>query len=118
MTAPIDLSSSANAGIQWANDFIDDVLTDSLGEVEVTIDGGATWTSVWRTTDMSAGPGTQTADMSFAAGHSGVRRAFTTTRSTATGGRSTTWPSGRLPARSSPAASWSATSATPTRVSA
>ena len=76
VTAPIDLSSSANAGIQWANDFIDDVLTDSLGEVDVTIDGGATWTNVWRTTDILAGPGTQTADMSFAAGHSGVQARF------------------------------------------
>ena len=52
------------------------MLTDSLGEVDVTIDGGATWTNVWRTTDILAGPGTQTADMSFAAGHSGVQARF------------------------------------------
>ena len=62
--------------IQWANDFIDDGLTDSLAEVDVTIDGGATWTNVWRTTDSLAGPGTQTADMSFAAGHAGVQARF------------------------------------------
>ena len=76
MTPPIDLTSSPNAAIQWANDFFDDVLTESLGEVDVTIDGGATWTNVWRTTQAVLGPGTVTADMTFAAGHAGVQARF------------------------------------------
>ncbi len=76
ITPPIDLSSSPNAAIQWANDLIDDELTNTLADVDVSIDGGATWTNVWHSTLGVPGPGTLTADMSFAAGHAGVQARF------------------------------------------
>ena len=43
----MDLSSVANAAIRWANDFIDGGVRRPA-EVEVSIDGGATWTNVWQ----------------------------------------------------------------------
>jgi len=76
VTAPIDLSSSPDAALQWANDLIDDELTETLADVDVTLDGGATWTNVWHSTLGVPGPGTVTADMSFAAGHAGVQARF------------------------------------------
>jgi hypothetical protein len=74
VTAPIDLSSSGNAAIRWANDFIDG--GGHTAEVEVSIDGGASWTSVWRAAGSTPGPGTILADMSFAAGHANVQLRF------------------------------------------
>jgi hypothetical protein len=76
VTPPIDLSSSANAAIRWANDFINTGVT-AIAEVDVSADGGgATWTNVWRADETISGPGTLTADMSFAAGHAGVQARF------------------------------------------
>jgi len=76
VTPPIDLSSSSNAAIQWANDFINTGVS-AIAEVDVSTDGGgATWSNVWRADETVAGPGTLTADMSFAAGHSGVQARF------------------------------------------
>ena len=76
VTPVVDLSGSANAAIRWANDFIASGFGD-LGEVDVTIDGGATWTNVWKAPVAGLpGPGIQTADMSFAAGHAAVQARF------------------------------------------
>ena len=76
LTPVVDLSGSANAAIRWANDFIATGFGD-LAEVDVTIDGGVTWTNVWKAPLTSVpGPGIQTADMSFAAGHAAVQARF------------------------------------------
>jgi len=75
LTPTIDLSSSPNAAIRWANAFIDSGFGD-VAEVDVTIDGGATWTNVWKAPGNLPGPGTVTADMSFAAGHASVQARF------------------------------------------
>ena len=75
VSPPIDLSSSANAAIRFANDFLDGGNND-IAEVEVSIDGGENWTSIWRASGSAPGPGTITADMSFAAGHAGVQVRF------------------------------------------
>ena len=76
VTPPIDLSSSTNAAIRWANDFISTGFGD-VADVDVSIDGGATWTNVWHGPDQGLpGPGTVTADMSFAAGHASVKARF------------------------------------------
>ena len=75
VTPPIDLSSIGNAAIRWANDFLDGGSGDTA-EVEVSIDGGTSWTSVWKASGSIPGPGTITADMSFAAGHANVRVRF------------------------------------------
>ncbi len=75
VTPPIDLSASPNAAIRWANDFIDTGFGD-IAEVDVSTDGGATWANVWKAPGGVPGPGTITADMSFAAGHAAVQARF------------------------------------------
>jgi len=76
ITPPIDLSSSPNAAIRWANDFISTGFGD-VGDVDVSIDGGASWINVWHVPALGlAGPGIVTADMSFAAGHANVKARF------------------------------------------
>ncbi len=44
VTPSVDLSGSANAAIHWANDYRD---FDSTADVDVSTDGGATWTNIW-----------------------------------------------------------------------
>ncbi len=75
MTPTMDLSSVGNAAIRFASDFLDGGFGDTA-EVEVSIDGGATWTSVWKAAGSAPGPSTVTADMSFAAGHANVQARF------------------------------------------
>ncbi len=75
VTPPIDLSSDVNAAIRWANDFIDTGVL-ATADVDVTTDGGVNWTNVWHADATVAGPGTSTADLSFAAGHAGVQARF------------------------------------------
>ncbi len=75
VTPPIDLSSRSTAVIQWANDFVD-LGSGTLAAVEVSTDGGASWTTVWQAPGDLPGPGVQIADMSFAAGHANVLARF------------------------------------------
>jgi hypothetical protein len=75
VTPPVDLSASANASIRWANDFIE-AGYGSHGYVDVSTDGGTTWTTVWQSPGDVPGPGTLTADMSFAAGQASVQARF------------------------------------------
>ncbi|HTY40967.1 MAG TPA: S-layer homology domain-containing protein [Thermoanaerobaculia bacterium] len=74
VTPSLDLSELPNAGILWANDYED---LDSVADVDVSTDGGASWTNVWEAAGVSVpGPGYQFADMSFAAGQSNVQARF------------------------------------------
>ena len=76
ITPVVDLSGLSNAAIRWANDFIATGFGD-LAEIDVTIDGGATWVNVWKgPVSGLPGPGIQTADMSLAAGHAAVQARF------------------------------------------
>jgi hypothetical protein len=75
ITPLMDLTGKTTAAIQWANDFIDQN-SGSVASVDVSIDGGATWTNVWQAIHDVPGPGLQIADMSFAAGHANVRARF------------------------------------------
>ncbi len=75
MTPPVDLSASANAAVRWANDFIE-AGYGSHAYVDVTTDGGTTWTTVWQAASDVPGPGTLTADMSFASGKANVQARF------------------------------------------
>ncbi len=75
VTPPIDLSASGSAAIQWANDFID-MGYGSVANVDVSADGGTSWTNVWQATSDLPGPGTQIADMSLGAGHANARARF------------------------------------------
>ncbi len=75
VTPPMDLSASANAVIQWANDFVD-LGSGTFAVVEVSIDGGDNWTTVWQAPGDLPGPGNQLVDISFAAGHANVLARF------------------------------------------
>ncbi len=75
VTPPIDLSSLSSAAVRWANDFINDGVSSSA-DVDASVDGGATWVNVWHSDATVSGPGTATADLSFAAGHANVRLRF------------------------------------------
>jgi hypothetical protein len=73
VTAPIDLSGRTSATIQWANDYVIDEFLPSAVNVDVSADGGTSWTTVWqRGNSPLPGPGLQVADMSFAAGSANV----------------------------------------------
>ena len=75
VTPPMDLSSRSSAAIQWANDFID-MQYGSVAMVDVSADGGASWTNVWQAPGDLPGPNTQIADLSFAAGQANVQARF------------------------------------------
>ncbi len=75
VTRPVDLSGRTSAAIQWANDFID-LDSGTSGTVDVSVDGGATWTNIWQAPGDLPGPGTQIADLSFAAGRPDVLARF------------------------------------------
>ena len=75
VTPPVDLSALPTAAIRWNNDYL--YANDSTADVDVSIDGGATWTNVWeRGLPDAPGPDVESADMSFAAGHAGVQARF------------------------------------------
>jgi hypothetical protein len=76
VTPTMDLSGRTSAAIQWANDYITDEFEPSVVSVDVTIDGGDNWVTVWTAEDSIPGPGTRIADMSFAAGHASVAARF------------------------------------------
>ncbi len=73
---PIDLTGRSRAAIRWANDLIN-FGSGAISSVDASADGGATWRNVWRETGPDLpGPGTQIADMSFAAGQPDARVRF------------------------------------------
>ena len=75
VTPPVDLSALPTAAIRWNNDYV--YANGSTADVDVSIDGGATWTNVWeRGLPDAPGPDVESADMSFAAGHAGVQARF------------------------------------------
>ena len=76
VTPTMDLSGRTSAAIQWANDYITDQFEPSVVSVDVSDDGGSSWTNVWMRESDVRGPGDQIADMSFAAGHANAAVRF------------------------------------------
>src|SRR4029077_7753978 len=76
VTPPLDLSGKTTAAIRFASDFVD-MGFGATAKVDVSSDGGATWTNIWQapTPDLP-GPSSPIADLSFAAGHSDVQARF------------------------------------------
>ncbi len=74
-TPTINLSGAASARIEWHNDYHD---LDSIADVDVSTDGGATWTNVWRRAGVDErGPGLQSVDLTaLAAGQPSVEARF------------------------------------------
>ncbi len=81
VTPSLDMSSLANAVIQWNTEFIQCSFCDrtQVGDVDISTDGGTTWTNVWEATgsDNIVGPSVQSADISgVAAGQANVKARF------------------------------------------
>ncbi len=76
VTPSMDLSGRTSAALQWANDYIIDEFLPSVASVDVSGDGGATWTTVFRQEGALPGPGNQIVDISFAAGQPSVVARF------------------------------------------
>jgi hypothetical protein len=76
VTPAMDLSGRTSAALQWANDYIIDEFLPSVASVDVSADGGATWTTVFQQENALPGPGQQIVDISFAAGQPNVVARF------------------------------------------
>jgi N-acetylneuraminic acid mutarotase len=75
ITPVLDLSGDANPVLQFHNDYFG--FPNQTGEVDVSTDGGTTWTSVWQhTSDSVRGPDLETVPIPQAAGQSNVEVRF------------------------------------------
>jgi hypothetical protein len=74
----VDLSKLDAPSIGFANDFTmwDYTVPSGIGDVDVSIDGGATWTNVWRDDLLDAGPKRVDVPMPMAAHQPDVRVRF------------------------------------------
>jgi len=74
-TPVLNLAGSINPHVEWHNDYFDQ---NSIADVDISIDAGATWTNVWRRQGVDErGPGLQSVDVSaLAAGQPAVEARF------------------------------------------
>lgn len=74
----VDLSGLDAPSIGFANDFTmwDYTVPSGIGDVDVSIDGGATWTNVWRDDLLDAGPERVNVAIPMAAHQANVRVRF------------------------------------------
>jgi N-acetylneuraminic acid mutarotase len=71
----LDFTGKANPVLKFATDYFE--FSNSTADVDVSVDGGATWSNVWRrTTANQRGPNTQTVDLAAAANKAGVQVRF------------------------------------------
>jgi len=65
-TPPVDFSTFLTAQVRFNSDYID---LDSVADVDISTDGGTTWTNVWEVAgEDSPGPSVQSVDISKLAG--------------------------------------------------
>ncbi len=74
VSPPIDLSDTATPAVWFSTDYSDG--PSSTADVDVSLDGGSTWTTVWRRTNPSVFESREQVPIPQAAGHSGVRVRF------------------------------------------
>ena len=75
-TPSVDLSGVPAPVLQWNNDLRDDY-ADEVADVDLSTDGGSSWTNVWHREAVSEpGPGVQSADITSAGGQADVRARF------------------------------------------
>ncbi|MEA1889960.1 MAG: S8 family serine peptidase, partial [Pseudomonadota bacterium] len=78
-TASVDLSGFTQVALSFKSDFrYYDLAPDEIADVDVSIDGGSSWSNVWqRTGGSERGPTSQTVDLTtVAAGQADVRLRF------------------------------------------
>ncbi len=76
VTPSFDLTGRSSAAIRFASDFVD-MGYGAVGTVDVSTDAGVTWSNIWRVSQPDQpGPSAPVADLSFAAGHAGVKARF------------------------------------------
>jgi hypothetical protein len=74
ITASVDLSADASAQVRFAQDFPG---AGEIAEVDVSTDGGTSWTNVFHQSTAAHGPNTQAVDITaVAAGQADVRARF------------------------------------------
>ena len=74
VTPSLDLSALPSAALRWNNEYID---FDSIADVDVSTDGGGTWTNVWERVGVSEpGPQVQGVNISAFAGQASVQIRF------------------------------------------
>lgn len=78
ITPSVNASQLPSVAAQWANDYRDGFdAFGSAADVDVSVDGGATWTNVWEHTGSDLrGPGNVFAGLTGAAGHEDVKVRF------------------------------------------
>ena len=105
----IDMSSLTDPVLGFKQDYNN---LGDIADVDVSVDGGATWETVLHQTTDVRGPREDVLPLPMAAGESDVQVRFhSTTPATPGGGRSTTSSPATAPATRCPAASSSATCA-------
>ncbi|UPK73412.1 S8 family serine peptidase [Nocardioidaceae bacterium SCSIO 66511] len=76
LTSPaIDLSGHENPVLSFATDFYQ-LGDDNVADVEVSVDGGQTWSNVWSKAEPVRGPDTELVELPDAAGKSAVQVRF------------------------------------------
>jgi N-acetylneuraminic acid mutarotase len=71
----MDFSARAHPLVSFHNDYLGQL--KQVGDVDLSVDGGQTWSTVWHHTfDSVRGPGTQVVDLAPAAGKSAVQVRF------------------------------------------
>jgi Carboxypeptidase regulatory-like domain len=80
ITPSVDMSAAVSPIIRWNNDFAQSIYyfnTTQTVDVDISTNGGSSWTNVWERTTSERGPGVQTVDISgVAAGQANVKARF------------------------------------------
>jgi subtilisin family serine protease len=75
ITPAVDLTGVPNPIVRFNSDFRD-LGTEDFADIEVSTDGGATWTTAWHQTDTRRGPVTEEVPLTAAAGQANVKLKF------------------------------------------
>jgi subtilisin family serine protease/N-acetylneuraminic acid mutarotase len=72
-TPPVDLTGTADPILSFRTDLL---LTRGIAEIELSLDGGASWQGIWQRTTPLFGPQLQQLPLPQAAGHAGAQLRF------------------------------------------
>ena len=73
----VDMTSATSPIIQWNNDFNQGPYYHQTADVDISTNGGASWTNVWERTTDARGPDLETVDITgLAAGQADVKARF------------------------------------------
>ena len=77
ITPSVDMTTATTPIIQWNNDFNQGPYYHQTADVDISTNGGASWTNVWERTSDARGPDLETVDITgLAAGQADVKARF------------------------------------------